>query len=107
MSQTDNCDRLFPIDDVLINWLRAKATTSAMLNSEPDANARFTHDRIAQLSENRLTADPGATYAKSLYLDLTSLSPFVSGPNSVKVATPLRDLEAQKIPVNKACKYNH
>ncbi|KAL6814968.1 hypothetical protein J3E69DRAFT_346401 [Trichoderma sp. SZMC 28015] len=93
---------LFPIDDVLINWLRAKATTSAMLNSEPDANARFTHDRIAQLSENRLTADPGATYAKFLYLDLTSLSPFVSGPNSVKVATPLRDLEAQKIPVNKA-----
>ncbi|EHK19771.1 uncharacterized protein TRIVIDRAFT_193221 [Trichoderma virens Gv29-8] len=93
---------LFPIDDVLINWLRAKATTSAMLNSDLGAEARFTHDRIAQLSQNRLTADPGATYAKSLYLDLSSLTPFVSGPNSVKVVTPLHDLEAQKIAVNKA-----
>jgi homoaconitate hydratase len=103
----DNRGRLFPIDDVLMNWLRAKATTSAMLNPELTADARFTHDRIAQLAQNRLTADPNATYAKSLYLDLSSLSPMVSGPNSVKVATPLRDLEVQKIAVNKACNYDH
>ncbi|KAL7946914.1 hypothetical protein V8C42DRAFT_319166 [Trichoderma barbatum] len=93
---------LFPIDGVLINWLRAKATTSAMLNPELGAEARFTHERIAHLTQNRITADPGATYAKSLYIDLSTLSPFVSGPNSVKIATPLRDLEAQKIAVNKA-----
>jgi homoaconitate hydratase len=73
-----------------------------MLNPELGAKGRFNHDRINDLIENRLTADPGATYAKSLYLNLSTLSPFVSGPNSVKVATPLRDLEAQKIPINKA-----
>lgn len=72
-----------------------------MLNPDSE-NARFTHDRINELIENPITADPGATYAKSLYLNLSTLSPFVAGPNSVKVATPLRDLEAKKIPVNKA-----
>ncbi|KAL4867534.1 mitochondrial Homoaconitase [Aspergillus spectabilis] len=90
---------LFPIDDTLIGWLRARATTSAMFTPE---KSRFTHERIDDLIENALIADPGATYAKSLYLNLSTLSPFVSGPNSVKVATPLRKLEEQKIALNKA-----
>ncbi|RSL64810.1 Homoaconitase, mitochondrial [Fusarium duplospermum] len=93
--------RLFPIDDVLISWLRAKATTAAMLNPESN-QSRFTHKRIDDLVENRLTADEGATYAKELYMNLSTLSPFVAGPNSVKIATPLRDLESQDIPVDKA-----
>jgi homoaconitate hydratase len=41
-------------------------------------------------------------YAKELFLDLATLSPYVSGPNSVKVATPLVELQAQNIPINKA-----
>ncbi|KAM0258678.1 hypothetical protein ACHAQJ_003686 [Trichoderma viride] len=90
---------LFPLDSVLISWLRAKATLSAMFNG---GKGRFTHERIDELLENQLHADPGATYAKSLYLNLSTLSPFVSGPNTPKVATPLKDLEAQKISLNKA-----
>jgi homoaconitate hydratase len=93
---------LFPIDNMLVSWLRAKATTSAMLNPELGARGRFTHAKIDELVNNPLTADPGATYAKSLYLNLSTLSPFVAGPNSVKVATPLRDLESQDIKVDKA-----
>ncbi|KLU91087.1 homoaconitase [Magnaporthiopsis poae ATCC 64411] len=93
---------LFPIDSVLQSWLRAKATTSAMLGKEGGSRGVFTHENVEQLLENQLTADPGATYAKSLYLNLSTLSPFVSGPNSVKVATPLKDLEAQDIKLNKA-----
>ncbi|KAK4235433.1 mitochondrial Homoaconitase [Achaetomium macrosporum] len=93
---------LFPIDTMLQSWLRAKATASAMLNPELGARGKFTHAKIDELINNPLTADPGATYAKSLYLNLSTLSPFVSGPNSVKVATPLKDLEAQNIKLNKA-----
>lgn len=93
---------LFPIDSVLQSWLRAKATTSAMLNPELGARAKFTHSKIDDLVGNPLTADSGATYAKSLYLNLSTLSPFVSGPNSVKVATPLKDLEARNIKLDKA-----
>jgi homoaconitate hydratase len=90
---------LFPLDSVLVSWLRAKATLSAMFDG---GKGRFTHERIDELLQNQLHADPGATYAKSLYLNLSTLSPFVSGPNTPKVATPLKDLEEQKIPLNKA-----
>ncbi|KAL2401322.1 Homoaconitase, mitochondrial [Exophiala dermatitidis] len=94
---------LFPMDDVLRGWLRAKATMSALDSSEGrSGNPRFTHSRLDELFESQLTADKGAQYAKQLYLDLSTLSPYVSGPNSVKVATPLNELEDQNIKVNKA-----
>ncbi|KAL5612884.1 hypothetical protein BROUX41_004038 [Berkeleyomyces rouxiae] len=91
---------LFPIDSVLQSWLRAKATSSAVLGEA--GKGKFTHEALDELFDNPLEADKGATYAKELYLNLSTLSPFVAGPNSVKVATPLRDLEAQDITVNKA-----
>ncbi|KFX95613.1 hypothetical protein O988_05723 [Pseudogymnoascus sp. VKM F-3808] len=93
---------LFPIDSVLLSWLRYKATTAAMYESGTGKEDRFSHALIEKLSTNPVKADPGATYAKSLFLDLSTLSPYVSGPNSVKVATPLRDLESQKIEIQKA-----
>jgi homoaconitate hydratase len=93
---------LFPIDSVLQSWLRYKATTSAMFTPNNDSQPRFTHARIDDLIQNQLVPDRGATYAKSLYLNLSTLSPYVSGPNSVKIATPVRDLESQHIKINKA-----
>ncbi|KAF7543669.1 hypothetical protein G7Z17_g10554 [Cylindrodendrum hubeiense] len=93
---------VFPIDAMLISWLRAKATTQAMENPDGASASRLNHKRVDDLLENQLAADPGAAYAKELYLNLSTLSPFVSGPNSVKVATPLKDLEAQNIAIDKA-----
>ncbi|KAK0310270.1 mitochondrial Homoaconitase [Friedmanniomyces endolithicus] len=97
---------LFPIDDVLKGWLRYKATEASMYKApSPTASLtsdRFNHQRLDELLSDPLTADKGATYAKELFLDLSTLSPYVSGPNSVKVATPLNELEDQAIPINKA-----
>lgn len=94
---------LFPMDSLLQGWLRSKATMAALDSAEGrDGNTRFTHQRIDKLFQDRIVADKGAKYAKQLYLDLATLSPYVSGPNSVKVATPLVDLEAQNIKINKA-----
>lgn len=94
---------LFPVDQILQGWLRAKATMSALDESEGrTGNKRFSHPRLDDLFEAKLTADKGAQYAKHIYLDLSTLSPYVSGPNSVKVATPLNVLEEQDIKVNKA-----
>ncbi len=90
---------LFPIDGMLQAWLRAKATTAALFDGK---ESQFSHARIEDLIKNQLVADKGATYAKSLYLNLSTLSPYVSGPNSVKIATPLRDLEKRDIKLNKA-----
>ncbi|KAM0556109.1 hypothetical protein ACHAPJ_006098 [Fusarium lateritium] len=91
---------LFPVDEMLVSWYRGKATTNAMFDG-PSKN-RINHKRIDELVEKNLVADPGATYAKELYLNLSTLSPIVAGPNSVKIATPLKNLEAENIPVNKA-----
>lgn len=97
---------LFPIDSVLQGWLRFKATEAAMFKagslSDSSAIQRFNHARLDELFENQLSADKGASYAKSLFLDLSSLSPYVSGPNSVKVATPLVELEQQDMKIDKA-----
>lgn len=97
---------LFPMDGVLKGWLKAKATTAAMGLAEGPfktlAPKHFTHPIIEELFANPMTADKGAKYNKELFLDLSSLSPYVAGPNSVKVTTPLKELEAANIPVNKA-----
>lgn len=97
---------LFPIDNVLKGWLKGKATTAAMGFADGPfktlAPQRFTHPLLEQLFDNPMTADKGAAYSKVLFLDLSTLSPYVSGPNSVKVATPLNELEAQDIKVDKA-----
>ncbi|KAJ5859458.1 hypothetical protein N7534_004735 [Penicillium rubens] len=92
---------LFPIDRTLKRWLRYKATEAAM-SEDRTTRQRITHERIDELFANPLTADPDAQYAKQLYLNLSTLSPYVSGPNSVKVATPLNELAQQNIKVNRA-----
>jgi homoaconitate hydratase len=76
-----------------------------MLNPDLGAKGKFTHEKIDELISNPLAADSGASYAKSLYLNLSTLSPFVSGPNSVKLATPLNKLEEQNIKLDKACRF--
>lgn len=94
---------LFPIDDVLQGWLRSRATMAAIDKSAGrSTNDRFTHEALDHLFANQLSADKGAKYAKTLHLDLSTLSPYVSGPNSVKIATPLNELESQSIKVDKA-----
>jgi len=93
---------LFPIDSVLQGWLRYKATIAALYKSDSGTHERFSHLRLDELLQNQLVADKGAKYAKYLHLDLSTLSPFVSGPNSVKVATPLNELESKDIKINKA-----
>lgn len=92
---------LFPIDQTLERWLRYKATEAAMLDDRT-TRQRITHEKVDELFANRLTADRHAVYAKQLFLNLSTLSPYVAGPNSVKVATPLNELAPQKIQIDRA-----
>ncbi|PFH62241.1 hypothetical protein XA68_14520 [Ophiocordyceps unilateralis] len=92
---------LFPIDQTLERWLRDKATEAASLDNRT-TRKRIYHQRIDDLFANPLAADPGAVYAKQLYINLSTLSPYVSGPNSVKVATPLAELAPKKISIDRA-----
>ena len=97
---------LFPIDNVLQEWLRAKATEAALYESA-QLNDSFTfkrlnHSKIDDLFASPVSADKGVKYAKYLHLNLSTLTPYVSGPNSVKIATPLDKLAAENIKIDKA-----
>ncbi|KAI0099486.1 homoaconitase [Daldinia grandis] len=92
---------IFPIDATLERWLRYKATEAAM-QVDRTTRERITHEMVDKLYANPLRADPGAYYAKKLHLNLDTLSPYISGPNSVKISTPLHELAPKKIKIHKA-----
>lgn len=93
---------LFPMDTVLKSWMTQKATEHAK-RLQGKVHPRLTKENISDLfTLNTLSAHPDASYAKTLALDLATLSPYVAGPNSVKLATPLAELEQQKIAIQKA-----
>lgn len=104
---------VFPVDDATIEFLRKRQRRIDLTHFEnknltqPNKGEEFVHprindDTIQALVDQPLKPSPHATYAKTLTLDLSTLSPHVSGPNSVKVATPLADLQSQEIKINKA-----
>ena len=95
---------LFPIDSVLQGWLRYKATEAALFK-EPkvsDSPQGFSHQDIEDLFSQKLEADKNAKYHKQLFLNLSTLAPYVSGPNAVKVATPLAKLALDSIKIDRA-----
>lgn len=87
---------VFPIDETLINWY-----TKRLLRVGPN-HPRINAKSIENLEKNRVTADKDAFYAKTLRIDLSTLSPYVSGPNSVKIGTPIDKLSAKNMKINKA-----
>ncbi|KAH9912335.1 homoaconitase [Epithele typhae] len=103
---------VFPVDDVTFDWyekslkrLEFRTFSTPELASSippPPEHPRINRRRLDALRAANLRSDPDATYASHLVLDLSTLVPHVSGPNSVKVSTPLPVLESKHIPINKA-----
>lgn len=87
---------VFPIDEELINWY-----TKRLLRVGPN-HPRINNKTIENLINNKVTADKDAFYAKTLRIDLSTLSPYISGPNSVKIGTSVDKLSEQDIKINKA-----
>lgn len=87
---------LFPVDSVLVSWYKNR------LSVLPQPHPRVNAQTVGNIESNPIEADSDAQYAKKLTLDLSTVSPIVSGPNSVKVSTPLSELSAQNIPIHKA-----
>lgn len=87
---------VFPIDETLINWY-----TNRLLRVGPN-HPRINNETLDNLKNNAVVADKDAYYAKTLRIDLSTLSPYVSGPNSVKIGTPVAKLSADNMKVNKA-----
>ncbi|KAI0687628.1 homoaconitase [Cerioporus squamosus] len=103
---------VFPVDEVTLDWyeralkrLELRTFSSPGLSSSnppPPEHPRINRARLDALRATNLHSDPDASYASHLVLDLSTLVPHVSGPNSVKVSTPLPVLESKQIPIQKA-----
>ncbi|KAJ2352933.1 mitochondrial Homoaconitase, partial [Coemansia sp. RSA 2673] len=91
---------LFAVDDVTLRWYDERAERGPHAIVNPDTVAKLRQDVAADPS--RWTADSDAVYAKTLWLDLSSLTPHVAGPDSVKIAQPLGELEPRQVNINKA-----
>ncbi|KAH9481687.1 mitochondrial Homoaconitase [Psilocybe cubensis] len=100
---------VFPVDETLLNWydgvikkLELRTFSSSPGIPPPPTHPRINGERLQALRANILKSDPGAEYASHLVFNLSTLVPHVSGPNSVKVSTPLPVLEEKRIPIQKA-----
>ena len=101
---------LFPTDEILLNWydqvlkkldLRTFTSPGTSVPNLPE-HPRINRRRLDALRATSLRSDPGAEYSSHLIFDLSTLVPHVSGPNSVKISTPLPVLEKSHIAIQKA-----
>ncbi|MBZ0170974.1 MAG: homoaconitase [Phycisphaerales bacterium] len=94
----------FPFDETLRDWLLDRADVFS--TREPSSTGRVPYIRndIEHLWLNRhdINSDEGACFAKTLTLDLFTVSPHVSGPNSVKVMRPVAEMRDERVTINKA-----
>ncbi len=99
---------VFPIDNVTIQWLKNRIAFIekrglAGVPSDVDGNGvhpRMNSQRLSFLEGDIPAADGDAFYAKELTLDLDTVTPHASGPDHVKVMTPVSEMNGVKI--NKA-----
>ncbi len=103
---------IFPVDEVTIGWLKKRAEFVAArgpagVNSDIDGKGthpRMNRDRIALLEKemDSLKPDSGAFYSKEIKIDLSTIEPHISGPNTVKVMSSISELKKKEIKINKA-----
>ena len=109
---------VFPVDETTLGWydtvvrkleLRTFSTPSsdptfASSIPPPPDHPRINRKRLSELRTiiSAYASDSNAQYSSHLIFDLSTLVPHVSGPNSVKISTPLPELEVSKIEIQKA-----
>lgn len=103
---------VFPIDEITIDWLkkRSEFIEARGLQGVPsDADGNGTHprinkNRIAQLEKElpTLQADANSFYAKEITIDLSTIEPHISGPNTVKTMTAVSEIKNKQVKINKA-----
>lgn len=103
---------VFPIDEITLDWIakrieKVKARGLQGVPSDADGNGehpRMNEARLQALKDDlkNLQPDPDAYYTKVITIDLSTIQPYVSGPNSVKVMNTAMKLSKQNIKIDKA-----
>jgi homoaconitate hydratase len=87
----------FPVDEVTIEYLRGVHQKLKAQGVE-----RFTEKDLENWERNPPRPDADAQYAARIVLDLTQVTPHVSGPDTVQVMQSLAEVEKKKIAIQKA-----
>jgi homoaconitate hydratase len=87
----------FPVDEVTIQYLRSVHGRLKAMGIE-----RFSEKDIENWAKNPPRPDPDAAYSARIVLDLSQVSPHVSGPDTVQVMQSLAEMEKKKVPIQKA-----
>ncbi len=102
---------VFPVDKATLQWLRERAAFvqrrgPAGVPSDDDAvdgiHPRLNEARIARLESDSPQADADAYYAREITLDLSTVTPYISGPDHVKTMTSAAELAKRNIRIHKA-----
>ena len=87
----------FPVDDVTLNYLESRNRHLRALGI-----TRIPEYKLAEWHCKPPAPDPDATYAARITLDLSQVSPHVSGPDTVQVMQSVAELAPKKVAIQKA-----
>ena len=87
----------FPVDTVTVGYLRA-----ARERLQKQGITRFTERDLEEWAKNPPQPDANAAYAARIVLDLSEVTPHVSGPDSVQTMQSPAEIEKKKIAIQKA-----
>ncbi|RMH30232.1 MAG: homoaconitase [Planctomycetota bacterium] len=97
---------MFPFDERLRDFLleRADEFEARRGTGASPAEPRYTAADVRSWWAERAAVGPdeGAFYSRELSLDLSSVSPHVSGPDSVKTMAPISKFDAEPVAIHKA-----
>ncbi len=95
----------FPADEKTIPWLRERRD-ERIKRGEPE---RYTEEELRRWTEDitregacATRPDADADYSARITLDLSHLTPHVSGPDTVQEMTSLAEIERKKVAIQKA-----
>jgi len=88
----------FPVDEVTVSYLRARRDTLG----QSGAFDRFSEAELEEWMTDPPRPESTARYAGVIEMDLSQVTPHVSGPDSVQVMRSVADIEAEKIAIQKA-----
>jgi len=87
----------FPVDEATVTYLRA-----VQQRLKGSGTERFSEFELEKWAKRPLNPDADAAYAARIALDLSEVTPHVSGPDTVQTMSSLAAIEQKKIAIQKA-----
>lgn len=99
---------VFIPDDILFNWLEGRIDYYEKNNDEFNGKlwreGIFSRESVRKIREEikGMMPDKDAFYVKEITVDLSTIPPYISGPDTVKKAEPASSLKEKKVKIDKA-----